>query len=185
MFHFTCPLHCGMKWDFWSWGILTPGFWIPLPQPSCQINGFYCQKKTCCFCTEHKSYPLINDIDWGHWGWSFPFCTPPKNNCQWLHCKILTCCITTGEELLSTVLRTMHLSQTLHKRSKSDMCLCLSHLPDPTEVHCHLCPSLLLCRAGGADLLISGHLGGRWGWYHRGKLQHRLQVRCSASVMWK
>lgn len=41
--------------------------------------------------------------------------------------------------------------------------VCQTSLPDPAEVHHHLCPHLLLRRAGGANLLVGGHLGGRGG----------------------
>ncbi len=41
-------------------------------------------------------------------GWLFPFCAPPKTNCCHVNVltgrKLLSCCITTGEELSSTVL---------------------------------------------------------------------------------
>lgn len=55
-------------------------------------------------------------------------------------------------------------------------CVFLTYLPDPAEVHCHLCPCLLLCCSGSTDLLICGHLGRRWRWNHRGKLQQKLPV---------
>lgn len=163
--HFSCPLRRGIKTDCWSSGGFAPQLWTSL-QPSCQIKSFY-SLETTSSCVASFAIQTSNQCDWMtpciQWlimADNVLFVHHPKLSHECLHCLLCYRSVT-------------------RRRVVQCFRLCVSlifRLTDPAEVHCHLCPSMLLCCAGGVDLLIGGHLGGWWGWHHGRKLQQGLQV---------